>query len=127
MQAILKSKAILLLKRERELLSMRRAKSRALEWLTAVHKLYKQVTPSANLEVISDLWADILLRDLGFQAAGCFLIDPATKLLHPVVWLTPSGAPIDDELLKQPVNDHMVQGSTDQLSNWTEVSHLLGL
>jgi signal transduction histidine kinase len=99
---LLKSKAMLLLRRERELARLRREHDRTGAWFRAFQTLSSEV-PAEQGATIPEGWTDRLAGELGFQVAAVFIHRPGCAHLALVHGLSPTALnpdpPIDEELL----------------------------
>jgi signal transduction histidine kinase len=76
---VLKRKAMLLLRREQELLVMRRERERADAWLRLFHSL--SVGARRDRDDVAADWAMWIIRDLHFQTAAVFAVDGRALVL----------------------------------------------
>ncbi|HLV67826.1 MAG TPA: ATP-binding protein [Polyangiaceae bacterium] len=68
---MLRSKAMLLLRREREVYQLRQERGRIEVWLRAVHKLSIDLTRK-DAEALLGLWVSAIVDDLNFQVAAVY-------------------------------------------------------
>ena len=119
---LLKEKALLLLSRERELLSLRRRHARVSAWLTVAHSLSELVTAHANTAEAYPALADKLMTLLQLQRVVFFSIDPGPSL-RPLM-----GAPAAREPRPlEPAANHLLEGEGVGLCNAPDSEALAAL
>ncbi|HEY5958555.1 MAG TPA: ATP-binding protein [Polyangiaceae bacterium] len=68
---MLRAKAVLLLRREREIYDLQRERGRFEAWLAAFHRLSHDLRTTTEQELL-DVWSTLLVHQLGFQIAGIY-------------------------------------------------------
>jgi signal transduction histidine kinase len=77
---VLKKKAMLLLRREREVFQFRQERARAESWLDVFHALSLELQ-TQDQHALLDRWTKLLVNGMGFQVAGAYRHDPAEERL----------------------------------------------
>jgi two-component system NtrC family sensor kinase len=76
---ILRSKAMLVLRLEREVYTLRQARARTETWLRAFQDLSEDLRPGHG-GMLLDRWVSAMVNRLGFQIAAAYAVDPNVKL-----------------------------------------------
>jgi signal transduction histidine kinase len=129
-QAMLRAKAVLLLRREREIYELQLERGRSEAWLAAFQRLSYQFRNATDNELL-DVWTALLVHELGFQVVGVYGSDAesldlmlrkgvAHVNLRSVVTLT---QPCLDHLDQHP-SGRYVEGTPSELST---IAHQLKL
>jgi two-component system NtrC family sensor kinase len=90
----LRAKAILLLRRERELLELRTQRARTQTWLQVFHKLSRSLVAAETGSLLGD-WASGMVEDLSYQVASVYRwdgVDTSLRLLAGQAHVPPSAA-----------------------------------
>ena len=85
---MLRAKAMLLLRREKEVFELRLERTRTEAWLQAFHKISVDLRGKTTAALL-DHWVAVMIDDLKFQVAAVYRGDPADRMLT----LIGSGAP----------------------------------
>lgn len=116
---LLRAKAMLLIRREREVYEYRQERSRIETWLKAFHWLSLNLG-STDRDCSLDAWVDTMVGELAFQVACVYAYEPATGNLTLRRALAP-GEVNEQSHVDQPARDYLAGNPSGVFTNGTPV------
>src|SRR3954470_15973921 len=106
---MLRAKAMLLLRREKEVFELRSERTRNEAWLQAFHKISVDLRGQTAATLL-DHWVAAMIEDIKFQIAAACRADTAARTLILIASQAPSALPSTVTVDDPSVWDHLRQG-----------------